>query len=94
LVTDILIINESLINSDAIKFNQKDIESYNNSLMKENMNESVVTKEEKDYFLLKFTSIFVVQNDYKYRTLKVKIINLMFYLFSMVQLFTKYLKMV
>jgi len=93
LVTDILIINESLINSDAIKFNQKDIESYNNSLMID-MNESVVTKEEKDYFLLKFTSIFVVQNDYKYRTLKVKIINLMFYLFRMVQLFTKYLKMV
>jgi hypothetical protein len=80
LVTDILIINESLINSDAIKFNKKDIESYNNSLMKENMNESVVMKEEKDYFLLKFTSIFVVQNDYKYRTLKVKIINLMFLL--------------
>jgi len=79
LVTDILIINESLINSDAIKFNQKDIESYNNSLMID-MNESVVTKEEKDYFLLKFTSIFVVQNDYKYRTLKVKIINLMFLL--------------
>lgn len=93
MVTDILIINESLINSDAIKFNQKDIESYNNSLMID-MNESVVTKEEKDYFLLKFTSIFVVQNDYKYRTLKVKIINLMFYLFRMVQLFTKYLKMV
>ena len=84
MVTDILIINESLINSDAIKFNQKDIESYNNSLMID-MNESVVTKEEKDYFLLKFTSIFVVQNDYKYRTLKVKIINLMFYLFRMVQ---------
>lgn len=80
MVTDILIINESLINSDAIKFNKKDIESYNNSLMKENMNESVVMKEEKDYFLLKFTSIFVVQNDYKYRTLKVKIINLMFLL--------------
>jgi len=72
LLTDSIIINESLINSDAIKFNEKDLLYYKESLTKEkNDNLPLVSKEKKDDYLLKFTSIFVVQNDYKYRTLKV-----------------------
>ena len=72
MLTDFIIINESLIISDAIKFNINDKESYNKSLLVEdNQNLNFVHKEEKDNFLLKFTSAFVVQNDYKYRTLRV-----------------------
>lgn len=71
-----MIINESLINSDAIIFNKKDIELYEKSLDKLNNDDAPIFKKKDENFLLEFASFFVVQNDYKYRSQKVIIILL------------------
>ena len=63
-LSDFLIINEAILNSEVFEID-KNLKNYQ-------MGDFLLVEEEKFKYTLKFMDVFVIENDYKFRKMRVK----------------------